>query len=138
MVRLQEMGVASYLISSSVIGVIAQRLVRRICQSCRVEFEVKGAVAQELTGGKENQLILYRGKGCNSCNQTGYRGRVAVSEVLVMDDDLRQLVLRNAIEKELTEFARGKGMKTLWENAVQKVLRGVTTLEEMYRVTTSF
>jgi len=136
-VRLQEMGVASYLISSSVIGVIAQRLVRRICQSCKVEFEVKGAMAQKLTAGQEERLILYRGKGCNSCNRTGYRGRMAVSEVLVMDDDLRQLVLRNAIEKDITELARSKGMKTLRENALRKVLQGVTTLEEMYRVTTT-
>lgn len=136
-VRLQEMGVASYLISSSVIGVIAQRLMRRICQACKVEFEVRGSVAWELTGGKEERLILYRGKGCHVCNKTGYRGRTAVTEIFVIDDDLRQLILRSAIEKELTELARAKGMKTLRENAVQKVLQGVTTLEEMYRVTTN-
>ncbi|MGQ9747112.1 MAG: GspE/PulE family protein, partial [Candidatus Caldatribacteriaceae bacterium] len=135
-VRLQEMDVASYLISSSVIGVIAQRLVRKICPACREAFEIEGTIAQELTGGKENRLVLYRGKGCNSCNKTGYRGRVAVSEVLVMDDELRQLVLRNAIEKDIIELARAKGMKTLRENAVYKVLQGITTLEEIYRVTT--
>ncbi|WP_438314262.1 type IV-A pilus assembly ATPase PilB [Candidatus Caldatribacterium sp. SIUC1] len=135
LVRLQEMGIPSYLIASALIGVVAQRLVRKVCERCKVEFEVRGPIARELTGGKEDHLVLFRGKGCPECNKTGYRGRIAVSEVLVMDDDLRALVLRNATEREITERACEKGMRTLRENAIRKVLRGVTTLEEMYRVT---
>uniref|UniRef100_A0A7V4DEU7 protein-secreting ATPase n=1 Tax=Candidatus Caldatribacterium californiense TaxID=1454726 RepID=A0A7V4DEU7_9BACT len=135
LVRLQEMGIPSYLIASALVGVVAQRLVRKICERCKVEFEVRGPIARELTGGKEDHLVLFRGKGCPECNKTGYRGRIAVSEVLVMDDDLRALVLRNATEREITEKACEKGMRTLRENAIRKVLRGVTTLEEMYRVT---
>jgi type IV pilus assembly protein PilB len=135
LVRLQEMGIPSYLIASALVGVVAQRLVRKICERCKVAFEVRGPIARELTGGKEDHLVLFRGKGCPECNKTGYRGRIAVSEVLVMDDDLRVLVLRNATEREITEKACEKGMRTLRENAIRKVLRGVTTLEEMYRVT---
>jgi type IV pilus assembly protein PilB len=135
LVRLQEMGIPSYLIASALVGVVAQRLVRKICERCKVAFEVRGPIARELTGGKEDHLVLFRGKGCPECNKTGYRGRIAVSEVLVMDDDLRALVLRNATEREITEKACEKGMRTLRENAIRKVLRGVTTLEEMYRVT---
>jgi len=135
LVRLQEMGIPSYLIASALVGVVAQRLVRKICERCKVAFEVRGPIARELTGGKEDHLVLFRGKGCPECNKTGYRGRIAVSEVLVMDDDLRALVLRNATEREITEKACERGMRTLRENAIRKVLRGVTTLEEMYRVT---
>lgn len=135
LVRLQEMGIPSYLIASALIGVVAQRLVRRICERCKVEFEISGPIARDLTAGEKDRLLVFRGRGCPECNKTGYRGRVAVSEVLVMDDDIRALVLRNATEREITEKACAKGMKTLRENAIRKVLRGVTTLEEMYRVT---
>ncbi|MCX7730270.1 MAG: ATPase, T2SS/T4P/T4SS family, partial [Candidatus Caldatribacterium sp.] len=135
LVRLQEMGVPSYLIASALIGVVAQRLVRRICERCKVDFEIFGPIARELTGGEKDRLTVFRGKGCPECNRTGYRGRTAVSEVLVMDDEMRALVLRNATEREITERACAKGMRTLRENAIRKVLQGVTTLEEMYRVT---
>lgn len=135
LVRLQEMGIPSYLIASALVGVVAQRLVRKICERCKVEFEVYGNIARELTHGEKDRITVFRGRGCPECNKTGYRGRIAVSEVLVMDDDIRALVLRNATEREIAEKACAKGMKTLRENAIRKVLRGVTTLEEMYRVT---
>ena len=137
-VRLQEMGVPSYLISSALLGVVAQRLVRKICSHCRTELEVEGETALKLTGGKEEKLILHRGEGCNMCSKTGYRGREAVNEVLVIDDDIRSLILKNATERELTAKAREKGMLTLEENAIQKVLKGITTFEEMYRVVANF
>ncbi|HPT63873.1 MAG TPA: GspE/PulE family protein, partial [Candidatus Atribacteria bacterium] len=136
--RLQEMGVPSYLISSALLGVVAQRLVRKICSHCRTELEIEGEAALKLTGGKEEKLILHRGEGCNMCNKTGYRGREAVNEVLVVDDDIRSLILKNATERELTAKAVEKGMLTLEENAIQKVLKGITTLEEMYRVVANF
>ncbi len=137
-VRLQEMGVPSYLISSALLGVVAQRLVRKICSHCQMDLEIEGETALKLTGGKEEKLILHRGEGCNLCNRTGYRGREAVNEVLVIDDDIRSLILKNATERELTAKAREKGMLTLEENAIQKVLKGITTFEEMYRVVARF
>ncbi len=137
-VRLQEMGVPSYLISSALLGVVAQRLVRKICSHCQMDLEIEGETALKLTGGKEEKLLLHRGQGCNLCNRTGYRGREAVNEVLVIDDDIRSLILKNATERELTAKAREKGMSTLEENAIQKVLKGITTLEEMYRVVANF
>lgn len=137
-VRLQEMGVPSYLVSSALLGVVAQRLVRKICPNCRTELEINGETALKLTGGKEEKLLLHRGQGCNLCNRTGYRGREAVNEVLLIDDDIRSLVLKNATERELTAKAREKGMSTLEENAIRKVIKGITTLDEMYRVVANF
>ena len=137
-VRLQEMGVPSYLISSALLGVVAQRLVRKICPYCQTDLEVEGEDALKLSGGKEKKLLLHRGRGCNLCHKTGYRGREAVNEVLVIDDDIRSLILKNATERELTTTAKEKGMSTLEENALRKVATGITTLEEMYRVVANF
>ncbi|HXL02802.1 MAG TPA: GspE/PulE family protein [Candidatus Atribacteria bacterium] len=137
-IRLQEMGVPSYLISSALLGVVAQRLVRKICLHCRTDLEIEGETALKLTEGGKEKLILHRGQGCNLCNRTGYRGREAINEVLVIDDDIRSLILKNATEGEITTKAKEKGMSTLKENAIQKVLKGITTLEEMYRVVANF
>ncbi|HQE25404.1 MAG TPA: type II secretion system ATPase GspE [Candidatus Atribacteria bacterium] len=137
-VRLQEMGVPSYLISSALLGVVAQRLVRKICPYCQTDLVVEGEDALKLSGGKEKKLLLHRGRGCNLCHKTGYRGREAVNELLVIDDDIRSLILKNATERELTTTAKEKGMSTLEENALRKVATGITTLEEMYRVVANF
>ena len=137
-VRLQEMGVPSYLISSALLGVVAQRLVRKICPYCQTDLVVEGEDALKLSGGKEKKLLLHRGRGCNLCHKTGYRGREAVNELLVIDDDIRSLILKNATERELTATAKEKGMSTLEENALRKVATGITTLEEMYRVVANF
>jgi len=135
-VRLQEMDVPSYLISSALVGVVAQRLVRKICESCKEEIRVKGPVVREITGEDQEELIVYQGKGCSRCSKTGYRGRVSVTETLFPDEEMRSLILSNATEREVTAYARETGMSTLRENAFKKVLRGITTLEEVYRVTT--
>ncbi|HSV31737.1 MAG TPA: ATPase, T2SS/T4P/T4SS family [Atribacteraceae bacterium] len=135
-VRLQEMGVPPYLISSSLVGVVAQRLVRRICEHCKIETPAMGSVARELSGGTQDIVTIYRGKGCSRCSTTGYRGRTSICEVFSMTDSLRKLVLALATEKALTEEARKNGMATLRESALKKVLAGATTLEEVYRVTT--
>jgi type IV pilus assembly protein PilB len=137
-IRLAEMGVAPYLISSALVGAVAQRLVRKICTFCRIPIEVKGEIAREISEGEESVVTVYRGKGCSRCNQTGYRGRVAVSEVLVMDEELRQMVLSGVTERELARKAQEKGMRTLRENALRKVRAGITTIEEAYRVTGNF
>ena len=134
--RLQEMGVESFLISSAVVGIVAQRLVRKICEFCKTEMEVSGDVALDLTDGKQDHIIVYKGKGCARCT-SGYKGRIAVQSVFDLDEDLRDLILKHATEKELTEAARKKGMRNLRENAALKVIAGITTLEEMYRVTSN-
>ncbi len=137
MVRLQEMDVPSYLISSALVGAVAQRLVRKICESCKVEMEVKGSIVQEITGEDRDEAVIYRGKGCPRCSKTGYRGRISVSETLLPDEEMRSLILQNAAEREITAYARKQGMASLRENAFKKVVQGITTLEEVYRVTTT-
>ncbi|NLJ50361.1 MAG: Flp pilus assembly complex ATPase component TadA [Candidatus Atribacteria bacterium] len=132
--RLQEMGVASFLISSAIIGVVAQRLARKICEYCKYPVELNGDAALDLTDGKKDQVVVYQGKGCSHCN-SGYKGRVAIHSIFNLSDQLREMILNHATERELTETARKEGMRTLRENAAIKVLTGIISPEEMYRVT---
>ncbi|MEW5933509.1 MAG: GspE/PulE family protein, partial [Bacillota bacterium] len=133
--RLVEMGIEPFLVASSVIGVLAQRLVRRVCPHCLEHYElpaaaVKGFPAYQHLVGKR----LARGRGCPRCGGTGYRGRVAVFELLEVTDAVRGAVLRNASADEIGRIARAEGMTTLFESALAKVEQGVTTLEEVLRV----
>lgn len=136
-VRLINMGVEPFLISSSVILVGAQRLIRKICPKCKVEHKPSEDMIKKakLLNAKK-PFKLYRGKGCNECKNTGYKGRVGLIECLVMTPTIRALIANKAQENELRREARKEGMKTLRENGIAKVLAGVTTLEEIFRVTT--
>lgn len=130
--RLLDMGIEAYLLSSCVIGVLAQRLVRRLCQNCRQSYYPDDAMSQELQIGKAHQL--FRVVGCDECNNTGYRGRTAIAELLIVDDDTRRLVLRQEDSKVIKSEMKKKGMKTIWEDGMSRVLSGTTSLEELYRV----
>jgi type IV pilus assembly protein PilB len=135
-VRLINMGVEPFLITSSVILVAAQRLVRTICMDCKVPYKIDKAVIKslDLKPGAKNEA--YKGKGCKACQKTGYKGRTGLIETLVMSPGLRQLILGKAEEHKIRAEARKEGMKTLRENGLQKVQRGITTMEEVLRVTT--
>jgi type IV pilus assembly protein PilB len=133
--RLVEMGCEPYLVSSSVIGVLAQRLIRRNCQHCQEAFEPTGAELKRfglsnLTEGTK----WFRGSGCQRCNKTGYRGRIGIFEFLRIDKDIRQEVLKQSPAEVIGEIAVSKGMKTLLEDGILKVNRGLTTPEEVLRV----
>ncbi len=134
--RLRDMGVEPFLLSSSIIGVLAQRLVRRLCPDCK---EAHAATAADLTtlGLKpldQQDITLYRPVGCKACNQLGYRGRLGIFELVLVDDKIQDLIHDGAGEHELEKFARRHtaGMR---QNAADKVLAGETSLEEMVRVT---
>ncbi|HRZ87274.1 MAG TPA: GspE/PulE family protein, partial [bacterium] len=135
--RLIDMGVEPFLISSSVIMVCAQRLVRRICQSCKEEVVIPEPVLKvaqvRFDDGKPHPF--YRGKGCRVCNGTGYSGRVSLIEVLTINDSLRELVARRATATEIKERACSLGMQTLRKVGLMAVKAGVTTLEEVLRET---
>ena len=132
--RLLNMGVEPFLISSSVILVLAQRLVRKICESCKEPYQIDAEIAEKLgIGPGKNKL--YRGAGCNKCLGTGYKGRIAVSEALLMTARIRELVASEAREIQIKDAARKEGMATLRENGMAKVLKGATTIEEILRVT---
>jgi type II secretory ATPase GspE/PulE/Tfp pilus assembly ATPase PilB-like protein len=131
--RLIDMGIEPFLIASSVVGVLAQRLVRLICPKCKAPYQPEAAVAKELQLGSTAQL--FRGKGCTSCSHSGYKGRIGIFELLPMTDAIENLVVSKASAHAIREAARSAGMRTLRENGVAKALAGVTTLEEVLRVT---
>jgi len=135
-IRLVNMGVEPFLITSSIIFIGAQRLVRRICNNCAAPFELDEEAAEK-TGLKleVKKAKFYRGKGCNACLGTGYKGRVGILEALVLTPGIKALILEGAQEYAIKEAARREGMKTLRENGIQLALSGVTTLDEILRVT---
>ena len=135
--RLIEMGVEPFLVASSVVGVLAQRLVRKICQRCRTPFSPP-TEAFDLVGldPKDHEnVVFYTGKGCDYCHE-GYRSRVGIYELFRVDDTVRDMVLAKSSAHELNAYATGRlEMVTLQQDAINKVLQGTTTLEEAYRVT---
>ena len=134
-VRLINMGVEPFLITSSMILVAAQRLVRKICGECKESYKIDEVTAKKLGLKSAGKNIAYRGKGCKACQKRGYKGRVGMVETLVISPGIRRLILERADEDKLRKQARKEGMKTLRENGAQKVLRGLTTVEEILRVT---
>jgi type IV pilus assembly protein PilB len=135
--RLLDMGIPPFLVSSSLQLILAQRLGRRVCKDCKEPYEAAeeslapyGHVPQGL-----GTVNFYKGKGCQTCNFTGMKGRVAIYEVMPASPEIRDLILRNATTAEINDVARKQGMKTLRQNALQKVVEGVTTVEEVLRVT---
>ncbi len=138
--RLTNMGIEPFLTSSSVAMVIAQRLVRIICENCKEAYEVPASSLEALgltrkDIGNKNKVTLYRGKGCDHCVNTGYRGRLACYEVMAIDEKIRDLILQRAPTNEVKQAARAAGMITMREASLKKVLAGKTTVEEMFRVT---
>lgn len=144
--RITDMGVKPFLITSSIRGIISQRLVRRICEFCKEEYtpeaEISAEIKKELAniGPKDldpallRNIKLYKGKGCEKCNNLGYKGRLAVFEILQMDRELGQLVLQNAPDNQLEDQAKKSGMITLRQDGFIKSLQGITTIEEIYRI----
>lgn len=134
--RLMDMGIEPFLIASTVIGVLAQRLVRIICPYCKEAYEVPSdalkSMGIEEIGDKA--VTFYRGKGCEKCRQTGYTGRTGIFEFMVVDDEIRELVLQRVPAHMIRETAARSGMKNLREDAFEKVLLGITTWEELIRV----
>jgi len=140
MTRLNNMGIEPFLTTSTVIMVVAQRLVRVICKHCKEPYEVPadflssiGVKDEEIKGKKK--VTLYRGKGCDNCSNTGYRGRTACFEVMEVRDEIKELVLNRESTHIIKAKARETGMVTLREAAIRKLLAGVTTVEEVMRVT---
>jgi general secretion pathway protein E len=134
------MGVEPFLVASSLIGVLAQRLVRVLCKDCRTPYlptpeELKeiGLTPEAVREGSGG--MLYKPVGCEQCNKTGYHGRSGIYEMMLMDDDLRQLTLKNVDSGTIKRQAVNKGMRTLMDDGAQKVLRGVTSVAEVLSVT---
>ena len=133
---LYQYSIPGFLISNAVIGVVAQRLVRRICPHCRQEYRPSPEIYRQLgiDPEKGRQPSLYRGIGCTRCFHTGYSGRTGVFEVMETSDELRELVFRETTKEAIQRLAVEQGMQTLAESGRQKVLRGETTVDEFFRV----
>ena len=135
--RLRDMGIEPFLITATVESVLAQRLVRKICTECRTQFEPSDELLMELQLpiAQARQYKFYYGRGCQRCNNSGYKGRCGIYELLDVTDDIRDLVSSNANVDDIRNFARGQGMTTLREAGLKLIFDGVTTIDEVVRET---
>ncbi len=134
--RLVDMGVPPYLVASSILAVLAQRLVRVVCSKCKAPFKPSKTLLEPagITPEMVKNANFVKGKGCGHCQKTGYRGRIGIYELMIMTPKLRQLAFDAAATQEIRKVAIVEGMDTLYSDGIKKVLGGVTTLEEVYRV----
>jgi type IV pilus assembly protein PilB len=135
--RLEDMGVEPFLISSTLVGGLAQRLVRKICPDCREETEITQEARELLEKEGIGEARVFHGKGCLKCRNTGLKGRVALYEILEVTPEMRSLIANRASEDDLRKKACGQGMRTLYQDGLKKFARGLITLEEVKRVTMS-
>ena len=135
--RLFDLGVDSFLLSSSLLAVIAQRLVRKICPDCKESYHITNQERELLEFFKVQDFPeqLYRGRGCNLCNQTGYLGRTAIGEILIVDEEIKEMISKKASVQLIKEQAIKNGMKTILQDGISKAKSGITTLNEVLRVT---
>ena len=135
--RLLDMGIEPFLVSSSLECLIAQRLVRLICSKCKTPLQSKQEILGQIKGaGLDIQKIeLYEGRGCKDCRFTGYRGRTGIFEILTITETIRDLILNHASSQQIKQKAISQGMRTLRQDGLQKVLKGLTTFTEIVRVT---
>jgi type II secretory ATPase GspE/PulE/Tfp pilus assembly ATPase PilB-like protein len=133
--RLINIGVEPYLISSAVNAILAQRLVRKICPNCKEPHVPSDEMREflQLQGLSADQT--FKGKGCDRCRKTGYTGRLGIYELMVMDDAMRDIITRNPDVNQLRKLARERGLVTLRQDGLDKVLKGMTTVDEILRVT---
>ena len=133
--RLIDMGIEPFLVASSVVAVLAQRLLRKICPDCKRPYKPSAEELDRLELPPDSKIMLYRGAGCAACSQTGYRGRTGIFELMVLDDDIRRLIGGKADSTAIKQAAVTKGMVTLKQEGADRVIQGHTTVEEVMRIT---
>lgn len=132
--RLIDMGIEPYLVATSLSGIISQRLVRKICPRCIEEYEATDYEKDILGVARDERLILHRGRGCKQCNDTGYKERIAAFEIINMDRETREAIMKGVNIDEFKDLCRAKGMKTLRESCERLVLEGITTVDELIKI----
>jgi general secretion pathway protein E len=132
--RLVDLGVPEYLVAATLEGVLAQRLVRQVCPACRDDYEPTASLVSLLADGPVGRVRLHRGRGCAECRGTGYRGRVGIFEFLIIDDAMKDAISRRGGRQELRELAKAHGLRTLRQDGWAKVRAGITTIDEVLRV----
>lgn len=135
--RLLDLGIETFLVTATMEGIVAQRLVRKICVHCKTEYKPteEQLMELELTPDRVQGKTFFYGRGCEQCNKTGYRGRIGIYEIMTFNDEIRDLVMNSASTSVLREAARREGMKTLRENGLSEIFDGVTTIDEVARET---
>ncbi len=136
-VRLMDMGIEPYLISATVMGVLAQRLARRVCSNCKEEYQMPAAELRVLgyePHEPDEMLTMVRGRGCEVCRHTGYKGRLGIYELMTMNDEIAELIVRRAPLSDIREASKANGMKDLRADGLEKVLSGMTTMDEVKKV----
>ena len=133
--RLMDMGIEPFLVSSAVTGVVAQRLVRKICKNCSSPYDPTQEEREVFQSRRIDTSHLKKGKGCSACNNSGYRGRMAIHETLLVDDELRNMITQKLQDSAYRKYVNTKGFVSMFEDGLQKAAQGLTTLEEVYRVT---
>ncbi len=131
-----DMGVPSYLVAGSVVAVLAQRLVRVICPKCKQPYTPTEAQleAAGITPEMAAKAQFMKGKGCSHCQKKGYRGRLGVFEVMLMTSKIRELAFKGTSTQDIRKAAIGQGMRTMYQDGISKVLNGITTIDEVFRV----
>lgn len=134
--RLMDMGIKPFLVASSVLGVVAQRLVRLICPHCKEAYQVgrNSAERRFINVNPEEELMLYRGNGCHRCGKTGYSGRIAINEVIIVTSGIRQLITGRSSSDELRQKALDEGMLSFKMDGIAKARQGLTTIQEVMQV----
>ena len=132
--RLLDMGIEPYLVADSLTGIIAQRLVRLLCPYCKQPYTATPAEKEQLGIHSEDEITLYQSVGCIKCNNVGYHGRTGIYEMMNVTPRLRMAISRKSMSEQITRIAQEEGMKTLHQRAVEIVLEGITTLEEIRRL----
>jgi len=134
--RMVDMGVEPFLIAASVIGVLAQRLARNICSNCKEPYKPPADALRRVGFKIEDaeSIVFYRGRGCEQCRHSGYRGRLGVFELMLMNEEVQDLIVKRAPLSEVRNAALANGMKTLKQDGFQKIIEGKTTIEEVMRV----
>ena len=135
--RLLDLGLEPFLVTATIEGIVAQRLVRKVCQRCKETYTPteEQLMQLDLTPQDIEGRQFYRGRGCDYCNQSGYRGRQAIYEIMVLDDEIRELIMQNASTQILRAEARKRGMRTLRQSGLLAIYDGITTMDEVVRET---
>jgi type IV pilus assembly protein PilB len=135
--RLLDLGIEPFLVTAAVEGVIAQRLVRRICSQCKTEYTPSEEQLMELELRPDDVVgkRFYYGKGCDNCNNTGYRGRLGLYEIMLLDDEMKDAIIKHASTQVLRQMSKARGMRTLRQSGLMAIYDGVTTIEEVVRET---
>jgi type IV pilus assembly protein PilB len=130
--RLMDIGIESYMLAPSLLLVVGQRLLRKLCPGCKEAYE---PTQEQLGDIKLKADLIYRAKGCEKCNNTGYKGRACIAEIMLVNAEIQNLINQKAPFQKIREVARANGMQTLYESALKKVEQGVTSIEEALSVT---